>query len=158
MAQYRTRRQGRYSKLRDSGFTAREAQVLSNMPLNVPYMRKLVTERRQELRKAVKSGLTVKKFQDNIKNFYVANKFLKDAKISKKTGKVIRARIDPWAMLRDYEDKFKAKTPQYDSPWQKKQKGFRDYMSKVERTIAKQSGLQMPTKSISEPRQGTFID
>lgn len=146
MAQYKTRRMQRYNKLRtEYGFMPFEAQVFSKTPFNVPYMKQLIKERKKELKAANKAGLSTAKYQAQIKKKYIDNKFTKSSGPN-------RIKLDPWQLLRDQEEKFKLKNPMYDSPWKKKQRNFRDYMSKVEKTIAKQTGIK------GRSRQGSYFD
>ena len=45
--------------------------------------------------------------------------------------------LSPWAMLRAMEDRYKDKHPEYNSPWIKRQKIWRDFQSKIDATAAK---------------------
>jgi len=130
----KTRRQVRYTKLRASGFIPREAQVLSRVPPKItPYFRMIVKEREAMWKRAQKLGTGRPKFEDQIKELYRVNRWMKRGR----TGKPL---LDPWQMLREVEDKFRAKFPQYESPWEKRQRSWRDFQTKIERTIAKQRG------------------
>lgn len=131
---YRTRREGRYKKLRDVYFLRSEARPLSKIPTRVcPYLRALMRERRDLARRAIAQGKTIGQFEDQIKELYRVNRWLKRNRV----GKIV---ADPWKMLRDYEDKFKAKNPQYTSPWEKRWKDWGEFQRRIERTIAKQRG------------------
>ena len=130
---FRTRRQNRYSKLRQAGMLPFEARPLSKVPFKIcPYMRRLISERASELGKARRQGATQRQWEDHIKGRYAKNKWLRAGKV--------RIEADPWRMLRDYEDKWRAKQPQYTSPWQKRYRQWKDFVGKVERTIARQKG------------------
>lgn len=130
---FKTRRQNRYSQMRRAGFLPFEARPLSKVPFAIcPYLRRLIREREGELGKARRQGATQRQWEDHIKGRYAANRWLRAGK------KKIEA--DPWRMLRDYEDKWKAKQPQYTSPWQKRWRNWKDFLAKAERTIAKQKG------------------
>jgi len=48
-----------------------------------------------------------------------------------RTGRIV---YDTWAMLRDFEDKYRAKHPQYKSPWEKRRKAWKSFVAKLERT------------------------
>jgi hypothetical protein len=136
---FRTRRQQRYSQLRNGYgknmpglFLPFEARVLSRVPINrVPYMRMVIRERQDMYRKAVAMGTTQKKWEDQIRELYQVSNWLK----KNRAGKVM---ADPWKMFRDHGEKYKARHPEYDSPWEKSQKDWRDFQKKVERTLAKQ--------------------
>lgn len=131
---YRTRRENRYLRLRQHGFLKFEARPLSRVPVKVcPYFRDMMKERQAQMRKSQKMGRTLKQFEDSIKELYWTNNWLKENRIQQIV-------VDPWQMFRDAEDKFKAKNPKYESPWMPRQRKLRDFISKVERTLAKQKG------------------
>jgi len=125
------RRHERYLKLRQAGFLPFEARPLSRVPSYVPYFRAIVKERRDLARKALKMGTKRIAFEGQIRELYRVNGWLK----KNKAGKVV---ADPWAMLRDLQDKFKDKNPQYDSPWEKRQRNWRDFQARIEKTLARQ--------------------
>jgi len=125
------RRHERYLKLRQAGFLPFEARPLSRVPSYVPYFRAIVKERRDLERKALKMGTKRAAFEGQIRELYRVNGWLKKNKASKVVA-------DPWAMLRDFQDKFKDKNPQYDSPWEKRQRNWRDFQSRIEKTLARQ--------------------
>lgn len=130
---FRTRRHERYEKLRKAGFLPFEARPLSRVPIKtVPYMGKLIAERRKELVKAERQGKTRTAYENLIRAKYRENKWLKAGKR--------RIESDPWRMLRDFEDQWRAKQPEYSSPWQKRQRKLRDFIQKYERTIDKEVG------------------
>lgn len=131
---FKTRRQARYSKLRAAGFVPAEARALSKVPTRItPYWRMAVKARVSMKKKAQKMGHSEREFEEQIKELYRVNRWLK----RNKAGKWI---LDPWAMFREEEDKWKAKFPQYESPWQKRWKDWQDFQRRIERTIAKQRG------------------
>jgi len=131
---FRTRRQNRYAKLRDAGFLPFEARALSKVPLKgVPWMKKMIRERYQLYKKAKQEKTSQKAWERQIKQIYIEEDFMFLG-----AGKW-RAEYDPWQMLRSYEDKYKAKQPQYESPWKKRRKGWKDFIAKYERTVKKQS-------------------
>lgn len=132
---FRTRRQARYLRLRNSGFNPFEARPLSKVPAKIcPYFRAMIAERRDMLRQARRLGTTQKGFEAQIKELYRINGWLK----KNRKGQVI---ADPWKFLRDYEDKWRAKQPQYTSPWESRLKDWREYQRKIEATFRKQGGL-----------------
>ena len=134
---YRTRRQNRYDHLRQAGFCGFEARALSRVSPRVPYMLPMMKERYEEYQRATKraqkQGLTEvefnKKWQTHIKRRYVAKGW--------------KRRSDAWGvttgfrMLKDVEMAYKYKQPQYVSPWEKRQKDFRDFIRKIDATYEK---------------------
>ena len=135
MPQLKTRRYSRYKRLRLNGFLPFEARPLSRVPFKIcPYMRQLIADRRAEANKAIKGGLTKKEYEQQIKDKYKGNKWQKLNRV----GKVV---ADPWRMLRDYEDRWRAKQPDYSSPWEARMRKWRDFIDKIERTMQKQKGL-----------------
>jgi len=131
---YRTRREARYIKLRKYGFTRFEARPLSKVPTSVcPYFRELMRERQALMKKALKMGKSEKEYTDSIKELYRVNRW---AKVNR-AGKIV---ADPWKMLREYEDRWKQKNPNYTSPWMKRWRNWKDFQRKVENTLRKQRG------------------
>ena len=128
---FRTRRQKRYVYLRNAGFLPFEARALSKVPYrSVPYFRELIDSRRRLL-----VGKTTKLAREKaIKDLYEENKWYK---AGKRFGKVLSV-ADPWKMLRDYEDIWRSKQPEYSSPWQKRKKRWDSFVGKYERTINRQ--------------------
>lgn len=132
---FRTRRENRYTKLRNVGFLRFEARPLSRVPTRIcPYLREMMRERTAMLKRARTMGTSLRQFEEQIKELYRTNKWLKKNRV----GKIV---ADPWRMFRDSEDKYKVKFPEYDSPWQKRWKDWRTFQGKIERTIRKQKGL-----------------
>lgn len=129
---YRTRREARYLRLRQFGFLPFESRPLSWVPTKVcPYLRDMMVDRRDMVRKMVKDGKTRKQVEDSIKDLYRASNWLKKNRV----GKIV---ADPWKMLREFEDKWKVKQPQYTSPWMKRQQTWRDFQAKIEKTLKRQ--------------------
>jgi len=134
----RTRRQQRYEILRANGFLAGEAKPLSRIPIaTVPYMKPLIRERRGLLREAQRQKVTTAQYEAAIKAIYNKNDFLKRNKL----GRLIP---DPWAMLHDFEDRYRAKYPAYESPWEKKRRVWVDFVARIERTITTQRYRRAP--------------
>ena len=127
----KTRRQSRYKRLREGGFCAFESSELSRMPLSIPYWKAMRKTRKERL---VKYLLTEKasryKFEKMIRQEYIDRKWLKRTK----AGSVMAS---PWLMLKDFEARFKAKFPDYESPWEKRRKAWKDFRAKLEATYAK---------------------
>ncbi len=131
---FKTRRQNRYSALRKAGMLPFEARPLSKVPVRVcPYMKQLTKERYQDFLKAKAEGATRTGWENRIKKLYSDNRWLRAGKR--------RIEADPWKMLREYEDRWRARFPQYTSPSEKKWRDWKDYQRKIERTIAKQRGM-----------------
>lgn len=132
---FKTRRQNRYISLRNSFFLPFEARPLSKVPTRLcPYLRDLMVERRDMAKKAKTQGKALKQFEDQIKELYRINRWLK----RDRAGKIIG---DSWKMLRDYEDRWRARQPEYTSPWQARYRKWKDFYTKLERTRQKQRGL-----------------
>jgi len=127
----KTRRHQRYLGLRKSFFLPFEARPLSRVPSYVPYFKGLIRERRIMVKKAISLGTPARKFEEQVKELYRVNRWQK----KNRAGQIV---ADPWAMLRDFQDKFKDKNPQYDSPWEKRQRNWRDFQSRIEKTLARQ--------------------
>ena len=132
----KTRRQARYERLRISGFLPFEGQPLSMIRgVSIcPYLGHMIKERQEEKREAQNKGLNAVQWENEIRTRYNKNGWLKRGR----TGKIL---ADPWKMLRDYEDRFRQKHPEYESPWEPRYKNMRDFMAKIERTMAKQRGV-----------------
>ena len=134
---YKTRRQNRYENLRKAGFVGFEARALSRVSPRVPYMLPLMKERYVEYQRATKRaqrrGLTEvefnKQWQTHIKRRYIVKGW--------------KRRSDVWGvtvgfrMLKDAERGYRYKHPQYDSPWEKRQRQWRDFIAKIDRTYEK---------------------
>ena len=132
---FRTRRQARYQKLRNSGFLPFESRALSRVPFKIcPYMRQLINDRQETVLEAKRAGAAKTQYENQIKGLYNKEKWLKRDRIN-------RAVADPWRMLRDYEDRWRQKQPSYTSPWEAKYRRWKDFYSKLERTMEKQRGL-----------------
>ena len=131
----RTRRQNRYIKLRSVGFLPFESRALSKVPFKIcPYMRQLIKDRQMDFRQTKREGATQAQWENRIKDQYKRERWLRPDK----KGKLV---ADPWTMLRDYEDRWRAKEPEYTSPWEKKWRNWRDFLGKIERTMQKQRGV-----------------
>jgi len=84
-----------------------------------------------------KSGGTLKQWEDHIKELYKKNGWLTDRIRAGKRYTI----ADPWRMLRDYEDRWRARQPEYSSPWEARYRKMKDFWDKFERTRVKQRGL-----------------
>lgn len=127
---FRTRRQKRYSVERACGFLPFEARELSKVPFKTPYMDVLLKERYKRYQSALDRKLSRAEYERQIKTMYFDGKWRRRTR----TGKIA---YDPWAMLRDFEDRYRAKNPDYSSPWEKRRKAWKDFVGKLERTYEK---------------------
>jgi hypothetical protein len=127
----KTRRQARYVFIRKMGLLPFEARPLSRVPPNVPYFKEMLRERRAMFKKAAQMKVTQAKWEEQIKELYKVNRWQKLGR----TGKIV---ADPWQMLRQQEEKWRDKQPQYESPWEGRQRTWRDFLPKVEKTLQRQ--------------------
>ena len=127
----RTRRQARYVFCRKMGLLPFEARPMSRVPPNVPYFKEMLRERRAMFKKAAQMKTSQAQWENQIKELYKVNKWQRLGR----TGKII---ADPWQMLRYHEEKFRDKQPQYESPWQGRQRTWRGFLPKVEKTLQRQ--------------------
>jgi len=121
---FRARRQSRYAYLRSIGFLKVEAYSLSRVPLGIPYMRQLARDRIRFTKIADDLKWSGARRFDELRKFY-RSRGLKDPK--RMTFK------DIWDFLRQYEHAYRNKHPEYTSPWEKRRKRMRDFVSKYER-------------------------
>jgi len=112
-----------------------EAAVLASIPEDVPYIKHMTDDRMALLRRALQQGLTDEQYQSLVKQQYIDRGFFKPAEGA------VRARLDPYAMLRHYEDAYKARHPEWESPWKKRQRSWGRFRTKASRTIEEQWGL-----------------
>lgn len=161
---YKTRRQTRYENLDKIGFVGFEARALSRVSPRVPYMLPLMKERYAEYQRAIKraqrQGLTEfefrKQWQTHIKRRYIMRGWKRKSDVWGVTA--------GFRMLKDAERTYKYKHPQYDSPWEKRQKDFRSFISKLEATYDKYPSGKVygkkkaPTKLRYLPEGGAVID
>jgi hypothetical protein len=118
MAQFRARRQNRYTTLINSGFSKVETQQLSKISFEIPYMKDIIRQRKTEL----KDCKTKVQTEQRIRELYFGNNWTKTGQYGLFKG--IRL-ADPWKMLRHYADLYKKKNPDYVSPYlRKKTKDF----------------------------------
>ncbi len=127
----KTKRMRRYLKLVDAGFMPFEARGLSRIPFTVPYMGGLLRARHIRYTWARKKGLTDRQYAKAIRQLYLANDWIKLDKAGRRRG-------DPWKLLREFEDRYREKHPEYQSPGEKRRRRFRrwegDYISKKYRS------------------------
>jgi len=154
---YKTRRQNRYENLRKAGFVGFEARALSRVSPRVPYMLPLMQKRYEEYQRATKraqrQGLTEvefnKQWQTHIKRRYVANRW-------KRRGDVWGVTV-AFRMLKEAERQFKYKHPAYESPWEKRQKDWRNFIAKIDATYEKYPKKMPKVKLRYKPEGGAEI-
>lgn len=132
----KTRRYSRYSALRlGNAFLPFEARPLSKIPPGIcPYFKQLIEGRRNDVKTAARKGYSKEQWENEIKGYYKKNDWLS---LNRKGEKV----ADPWKMLRSYEDEYRAKQPEYESPWEPRGRKWQDFYTKLERTMQMQRGL-----------------
>jgi len=115
---FRLRSRRKYNTLKRKGFMAFEAIYLSSIPSHVPYFNKMVSERQKEYNNAVRSGISSLQWKKRIYDKYNLMGWIIPELI--KRSRMGGTRLDPWAMLRYYQDIWELKNKPYDSPWKKK--------------------------------------
>lgn len=142
---FKTRRQNRYEVLRKTGFLKGEAQTLSQIPFKTPYMKPLVDNRRRDFRNAISRRMTRTQYEKGIRERYDKNGWF-DSKGNRSV----------WAMLREYEHAYVEKHPEWESPWEKRQRKRRDYIKTLEKELAhlpRKPPMTEATKRMLEKQQ-----
>ena len=131
---YKTRRQTRYQRLRDCGFTPFEARPLSRVSQRVPYVLPLMQQRLAEYTRAIKRAKKQGIPEQNFNKQWLT-------KIKKRYNmKGWKHRGDAWSstvvfrMFKESEKDYKLKHPEYDSPGEKRRKMWKDFIHKYEQT------------------------
>lgn len=109
-------RQRKYNYWIRQGFYPQEAiefSKISREGMKASYVRYLVRSRRRTVDNLKRYGYSESQIRDYIKNQYIDNGFIKYDKIGRK-------RLDPWALLREYEERAYRRGEEYDSPWKKR--------------------------------------
>lgn len=136
MAKLGTRRQRRYEILRAAAMRPFEARAFSRVSFKrTPYIEQIMKDRWAMFMKAKAEGLTQRQWIARVNDLYARNRWYK----RNKAGRLV---ADPWRLFRKYEDEFKAKQPQYESPWVRKQKDWRNFLANIERYMKQRRGLQ----------------
>lgn len=141
---FKTRRQKRYELLRKSGFLPFEAQELSRIPVKVPYVDILIKQRYKELKEAVEKGLSKEQWRRKIIDRYNANDWFEVRNPSRRS---------PHAMLREFEHTYKQQHPEYESPWKKRRRKFKDFVDTIEKELAEQPKLRAMTQETRKRMQ-----
>lgn len=132
---FKTRREKRYNRLRANYLLPFEANPLSRVPEKVcPYIKGLMRDRYKLFLRAKALGTAKEVFARQVKELYRIKGWTKKDRLG-------RLRCDVWKMFREFEEKYKAKFPEYDSPWMKRVRNWRFARAKIEHTMAKQRGL-----------------
>jgi hypothetical protein len=128
---YKSRRQRRYENLKTAGFLPFEAVGLSKIAVNrmPPYMRQMIQDRSKEVIKAKKDGWSKQKFVDEIKGKYHDKRWA----IRTKKGNIHSNSV--FSLLRDYEDAYRVKNPDYVSPWENRNKQYDTAIKKASKTV-----------------------
>jgi len=133
-----TRRDQRARLLVKAGFLPFEVKPFSMIPLTVPYFKRLVEDRRKEHEDWLGdldfgTGDVSRIWLNYILDIYKQNGWYKPVGL----GRII---LDPYRLLRKYEHGYRAKQPEYESPWEKRSKSMPDFIAKFNRTLEKQAG------------------
>ena len=123
---FRSKRQKRYAYLIDKGFLLFEAQAMSKVPRKVPYIPTVIASRVKLRNRAKRDNWSATRYRKYILDMYRTKGWMTLTRRGKQT-------YSPWAMMRDAEDRYKDKHPEYKSPWLRKQKQWRDFQSKYAR-------------------------
>jgi hypothetical protein len=94
-----------YDELIDAGFTEEEAEAFESIPFDTPYFAAMIEERRADFETAKEQGISRDEFIQSIQEKYDSEEWK-----------------NPFAMLRTYEDEYRDKNPEYESPWEKRQR------------------------------------
>lgn len=132
---YKTRREQRYRVLLYAGCPKWEARPLSRVPQTkaVPYMKVFINQRIEEYEKAFKrarkQGISDvnfnKQWDTHIKRRYIAMgwKHRKD-----RWGATVAFR-----MIKEVKDRYRNRKPEYESPWEKRRKRWKEFSAKIDR-------------------------
>lgn len=95
----------RTRRLIKEGFLPFEIEELKNIPLSTPYMKSMRRARATMLRNSVKAGDSKQTFISKVERMYVDMGYLHPESND----------FDVWQLLRDYEDRYRARFPDYHS-------------------------------------------
>jgi hypothetical protein len=138
---YRTRRQTRYARLIDAGYLPFEAVALSKITLTdmPPYMSAMIRERARSKAKAIENHKSKEWFENEIKKLYRDKHWVHKTK----SGNIHS--ISAYAMLRDKEDAYRDKYPNYVSPWEKRLKDFNTGITKAQKMTKRKYSAYLDT-------------
>jgi len=132
---YKTRREQRYRVLLYAGCPKWEARPLSRIPQTkvIPYMKVFINQRIEEYEKAFKRA---------------RKQGISDAEFNKQWGTHIKRRYiamgwkhrkDRWGatvafrMIKEVKDRYRNRKPEYESPWEKRRKRWKEFSAKIDR-------------------------
>lgn len=131
---YKTRREQRYRVLLYAGCPKWEARPLSRIPQKtIPYMKAFVNQRNEEYEKAWKRARK-QGFSDEA-FFKLWGKHIKFRYIAKGW----KHKTDRWGatvafrMIKEVKDRYRNRKPEYESPWEKRRKRWREFSAKIDK-------------------------
>lgn len=140
----KTRRQRRYEVLKNMGFRPFEARQLSKIPFNVPYMDVLMKERFNLYKQAIEEEWSKKDWRDFITGLYKRENWF-EVRHPK--------RYSAFAMLREFEHRYRAKHPEYESPWKKRKRAMKDFLETTKKELAELPPMSATTKRRMKKQQ-----
>jgi hypothetical protein len=135
---YKSRRQRRYSKLVNAGFLPFEAVGLSRISItSMPeYMRQMIKDRVSDVAGAKQKGWSSTHFKESIIKRYKDNNWVRRTKSGNISYKSV------YNMLRDYEEAYRLKYPDYISPWEKRNKTYDKTIEKATKKVQKERDIK----------------
>lgn len=114
--------------MKAAGFLPFEYRELRKVPFSVPYMRPLIKARLKQHLAYIAEGNTEKQWHKFIRQEYRNHDWMQNGI------------YDVWQMLRDREHRYRARHPDYESPWESKRvkRSSADFERKFGNTIEKQ--------------------
>ena len=109
---YKPRRLQRRNMLLRNGFLPFEAQEMSKIPLDAPYLKDMIKERLSAFQEARRIRLSANAWKEVVYDIYISRGLTR-----KRYG---RDFPDVWKYIRLQEERGKTKYPQYESPTKKK--------------------------------------
>jgi len=119
-------RQKKETAMRVVGFTANEAEKLSNISFKTPYIKDLIKDRRALLRKSVDKKISKPEYFASINEQYYAKEWVDE-----------NGEVEFWAMVRWYAKKGETKYPDWKTPHPKKVREQKDYIEYEEKWEAR---------------------
>lgn len=111
-----------YGALLDAGFLQFEVSIFKDVPPDVPYMQTMYWDRLHRYLEALREGMSRQGWREWVRTMY------------RQAGWG-----SPWDLLRDWEDRYRGKNPEYESPWERKRRRTtRDFRSFMEEGRAEQ--------------------
>ena len=115
--------------LRNKGFLPSEARRLVQLPnwQQIPWAAQIVTDRARSWAMARRRGVKRQSFDNSIVETYQRNDWL----VRGYAGQVV---LDTYAMIRSHCDIYRRRNPDYESPWEERQRDFGRYARAVDNT------------------------